>query len=160
DSRAIELSIGLRARASDGRSLAAIEQPELDASAIRSAPHNAVKRIDLADKMALGQAANSRVARHLADGGGVMCQPQRPSAHARRCGCRLGPGVPATDDNDIEFRHGSNLSAAGFGVKAAAMFHVKHRWHSRQIEFDVSRETSPNGECDVSRETSIYRKLD
>ena len=49
----IELPVGLRARALDGRPLAAIEDAELDAGCIGGARHHAVQRIDLANQMAL-----------------------------------------------------------------------------------------------------------
>src|SRR6185295_10871518 len=50
DRPTIELSIGLGARSTDCRSLAAIEDAELDAGAIRGAPHDPVQGVDLADQ--------------------------------------------------------------------------------------------------------------
>ena len=64
---AVELAIGLGARAADGRALGEIEHAELDAGAVDGAAHHAVQRIDLAHQMALAQAADGRIARHLAD---------------------------------------------------------------------------------------------
>ena len=50
-------TIGLRARPADGRALAAVEDTELDAGPIRHAAHQAVQRIDFADKVTLAQPA-------------------------------------------------------------------------------------------------------
>jgi hypothetical protein len=54
-------------------------------------------------------AANCRIAGHLADPGGVMGQQQRAGTHpGGRCS-RLGPGVPAPDNNDIPVLHGGEI---------------------------------------------------
>ena len=57
---AIELAIGLRARAAHGRALAQVEHAELDAGAVDGAAHDAVERIDLAHQVALAQPADRR----------------------------------------------------------------------------------------------------
>ncbi len=64
---AVELAVGLGAGAAHGRALGAVEHAELDSGAVDGATHHAVQRIDLADQVALGQPADRRVARHLAD---------------------------------------------------------------------------------------------
>ena len=66
---AVELAVGLGARALHRRALGAVEQAELDAGRIGDPAHQAVQRIDLAHQMALAEPADGRVAGHLADGG-------------------------------------------------------------------------------------------
>ncbi len=46
---AIELAVRLGARAANGRSLLAVQQPKLDAGGIGDAPHQSVQRVDFAD---------------------------------------------------------------------------------------------------------------
>ena len=65
---AVELAVGLGARALHGRALGAVEQPELDAGRVGHPAHQAVERIDLAHQVALAEPADGRVAGHLADG--------------------------------------------------------------------------------------------
>ncbi len=52
--------------------LARIEHAELDTRGVRVQPHHASERIDLAHHVALGQPADGGVARHLADGVGIL----------------------------------------------------------------------------------------
>jgi hypothetical protein len=116
--RRIELSIGLRPRASHRRSLASVEHPELNAAKIGDAAHQSVERINLAHQMTLAQTANRGVATHCADRRGRMRDKCRRRAQARCGGRRFGPGVAAADNNDIIGNHellpvqaGSTLSA-------------------------------------------------
>lgn len=54
----------MRARPLNRRSLAAIEQAELDARGISKPTHYAIKRIHLTNQMAFAQTADSRIAGH------------------------------------------------------------------------------------------------
>ena len=90
---AVELAVGLGARALHGRALGAVEQAELDAGGVGDAAHEAVERIDLAHQVALAEPADGRVAGHLADGReGVRderrarrpCAQPRPRPRSRR----------------------------------------------------------------------------
>ena len=63
----VELAVGLRARGPYCRTLAGIEGAELDAGSIRGARHDAAQRIDLADQVALADAADGRIAAHLTE---------------------------------------------------------------------------------------------
>jgi hypothetical protein len=83
---AIKLPVRLAAWPAHGRSLAAVEEPELDTRGVRDAPHEAVKGVDLADKVALAKSSDGRVARHLADGLELMGKKERlcPKARGRR----------------------------------------------------------------------------
>ena len=70
-------------------------------AAIGRAPHHAVERVDLADQMALAEAADGRVAGHLADGLGLVGQQRRARAAARGRRRRLAAGMAAADDDDV-----------------------------------------------------------
>jgi hypothetical protein len=67
DGLLVERAVGLGAGALDGRTLAAVQEAELDAGAVGRAAHDAVQRIDLAHQMALAQPADRRVAGHRPD---------------------------------------------------------------------------------------------
>jgi len=67
DGLPIEFAVGLRARAADRGTLAAVENAELNAGPIDGAAHDAVERVDLAHQVPLAEPADRRVARHLAD---------------------------------------------------------------------------------------------
>ncbi len=111
--RAVELAVGLGARAAHRRPLAAVEQAELDAGAVDGAAHHAVERVDLAHQMALGQPADRRVARHLADRRTFVGQQRRPRAEPGRGGRGLAAGMAAADHNDVIngacLRHGGGM---------------------------------------------------
>ena len=98
---AIELAVGLGARAAHGRALAPVQHPELDAAAIGRPRHHAVERIDLADEMALAEPADRRIAGHHADGLGLMRHQRRARAEPRRSGGGLDAGMAAADDDDV-----------------------------------------------------------
>ena len=69
---------------------------------IRDPAHQAVQRIDLADQMALAEAADRGIAGHRADGRKAMGHQRRPGAHARRRARGLAAGVAAADDDNVE----------------------------------------------------------
>jgi len=73
-----------------------------DAGLIGGARHEAVQGVDLAHQVALADAADGRVAAHLADGIQVVGEEQglRPQAGAGQG--RLATGVAAADDDDVE----------------------------------------------------------
>ena len=106
---AIELAVGLGARALHRRPLGAVEQAELDAGGVRHPPHQAVQRIDLAHQVALAEPADGRVARHLADGGEAVRDQRRARAHARGGRRRLAAGMAAAHHDDVEGVPGSLL---------------------------------------------------
>ena len=90
--RGIEFAVRLRPRSSDCRSLAAIQNPKLDAAAIGHPTHQAVQGIDLANQMTLAESSDRRIAGHRADGGELVghqrcLAPMRaapPRPHSRR----------------------------------------------------------------------------
>jgi hypothetical protein len=89
---AIELAVDLGARAAHGGTLGAVQHPKLDAGLVGHAAHDAVQGVDLTDQMALAQAADGRVAGHLADGLKLVGQQQ--GARARRAAA-LAASQPA-----------------------------------------------------------------
>ena len=62
----IEFPVGLSARALDRGALAAVENAKLDAREVGGARHHPVKRVNLAHQVAFAEAADGRVAGHLA----------------------------------------------------------------------------------------------
>ena len=63
--------------------------------------HQPVEGVDLAHQVALAQAADGRVAGHLADGLELVGEQQGARAEARRRGRGLAAGVPAADDDHV-----------------------------------------------------------
>ena len=74
---AVKLAIGLRAGRAHRRTLAPIQNAELDAGAIRGQRHGAAERVDFLDQVALADTADRRIAGHLPQGFDVMRQQQR-----------------------------------------------------------------------------------
>ncbi len=98
----VELAVGLGARALHGRALGAVEQAELDAGGVGHPAHQAVEGVDLAHQVALAEAADGRVARHLADGGEAVRDERRARPHARSRRRSLAAGMAAADHDDVE----------------------------------------------------------
>ena len=82
--------------------LAPVEDAELDAGLVRDAAHQPVERIDLADEMALAEAADRRIAGHGADRGEAMRDQRRARAQARGRRRGLAAGMAAAHHDDIE----------------------------------------------------------
>jgi hypothetical protein len=83
----------------------------MNAGGVGRARHRAAERIDLARQVALADAADRRVAAHLAQRFDVVRQEQRARAHARGREGGLGAGVTAADDDDLEvfgMEHGND----------------------------------------------------
>ena len=102
DRFAIELAIRLGPGTANRRPLGPVEHPELDAAAIRRPAHDAIERIDFPDEMALAEAADGRVAGHLANGRKLVGDERGLGPEPRRRRGRLGPGVTAANDDDVE----------------------------------------------------------
>ena len=69
---------------------------------IRGPGHDATQRVHFPRQMALADAADGRVAAHLAQGVQVVGQEQRARSDPRGRQGRLGSGVATTDDDAIE----------------------------------------------------------
>ena len=98
----VELPVGLRAGRAHRRPLARIERSKLDAGAISRERHRTAERVDFLDQMAFADAADRRIAAHLAERLDVMREQQRAGAHARGRQCRFGAGVSAADHDHVE----------------------------------------------------------
>ena len=103
---AIELAIRLGARAADGRALAAVKHPELNAGLVGNASHQTVQRIDLANEVALAKTADCRIAAHLANGGEPVGDERCRDSQACRCGRSFTAGVASSNDDDGIICHG------------------------------------------------------
>ena len=101
DRLAIERAVGLGAGRAHGRALARVQRAELDAGAVGGDRHRAAHGVDLAHEVALADAADRRVAAHLADGREALRHEQRARTHPGRREGRLGAGVAAADDDDV-----------------------------------------------------------
>jgi hypothetical protein len=122
---AVKRPIGLCAGTSDGRSLAAVENPELDAGPVGRPPHEAIQGIDLANEVALPQSADGRVAGHLTDRREPVGEKNRVGAESGRGGSRLRARMPSSDDNNVRSHDlGPYVSRETSGPQS--MFHVKH----------------------------------
>ena len=113
----------------DRRPLGAVQQPELDAGGIRQLPHHPAEGVDLVHQVALGRAADGRVARHAANGRGAAGDQARAAAHARGRHRRLDAGVSAANYDQIEHRF--RLPARDVTKQADLRRHRRHgsnRW--------------------------------
>src|SRR5262249_52291587 len=98
DRSLIENPIGLRASRPNRGTFARIERPKLDAGLVGRDRHCAAERVDLLHEMALADAADRRVARHLAERLDAVSEQQRLAAHPRAGKRSLGAGMTATND--------------------------------------------------------------
>ncbi len=105
--------VALGARAVHRRSLAPVEQAELDGRGVGEDPHRAAQGIDLADDLPLGHAADRRIAAHLADGIAVHGQERGSQPHPRGRQRGFQPGMAGSDDDHIEPVGISHVSASG-----------------------------------------------
>jgi len=96
--------VTLAARAVHRRALALVEHAELDARGVGHPAHEAAQGVDLADDLALGQAADGRVAAHGAGLGRVHGDQRHPAGGCQQVGRGpggLGPRVAATDHHHV-----------------------------------------------------------
>ncbi len=107
---AIELAVHLRSGPAHSRTLAPVEQAELDTGFVGNPAHQTIQSIDLAHEMTLAQPANGGIAAHLADGGEFVRDESRTGANSGSSSRCLAPGMPAADNYDIEFVHAGPIS--------------------------------------------------
>ena len=98
---AIELLVALGAGAPDGGAAGGVEQTELDADGIGDLAHDAAQGVDFADQVALGDAADGRIAAHLGDQVHIHGDEGGLEAHARRGHGGLAAGVSRAHDHHI-----------------------------------------------------------
>ena len=94
-------AVGLGPQRVYGRAFAAVEHAVLDAGRVGRPPHLAAQRIDLTHKVALGRAADGRVAGHVADRVQIdgKAQGTQPQARAGQRG--LDARVPRANDGNV-----------------------------------------------------------
>jgi hypothetical protein len=97
----VQIAIRLRPRPPDGRPLPSIKHPEVNARPVDASPHDAPQRVDLLHEVALPDAANRRVAGHLADRVRVLRHERGPRARSCCGGRGLAARVAAADDDDV-----------------------------------------------------------
>ena len=100
--RAVQNPVGLRSSGAHGRAFGAVEDAKLDARFVGGRRHRATHGVDLFDEMAFADAANRRVAAHLAERFDVVRQQQGSTSHARGSQRGLGSGMTATDHNHVK----------------------------------------------------------
>src|SRR4029450_7781029 len=79
-----------------------IQRPELNAGFIGGEGHRTAEGVDFLYEMPFADPANGRVTGHLAQRFDAMGQQQRGASHTGAREGGFGPGVAATDDDDIE----------------------------------------------------------
>jgi len=102
DFTGIAILVGLRPGPVHRRAARGVQHAELDAGRVDRPAHDPAERVDLADDLALGEPADRGVAGHRADFGGVHGDQRDGSAHPGRRPRGFGPGVPASDHDDVE----------------------------------------------------------
>ena len=131
---AIELLVALGSGAPDGGAAGSIEEAKLDAYGVGDLTHDSAERVDLADEVPLGDAANGGVAGHLGDQVEVHGNDGGLQAHAGGCHGCFATGVPGADYGDVEFfgkTHGfsilriSQSSCGGINQTAAGQAYKK-----------------------------------
>ena len=98
--------VGLAAGCPYGRTLGGVQRAPLDAGKIRGLRHRAAECVDFPDQMALADAADGRVAAHLADGFDAVREQQGECTGASRGESGFGAGVAAADHDDVVGIHG------------------------------------------------------
>ena len=102
DRRAIEDAVGLGAGGAHCGPLAAVEGAPLDPGCVSGQRHRPAERVDLFHQMTLADAADRRVAAHLAERLDAVRHQQRAATHARSGERGLGAGMAATHHDDLE----------------------------------------------------------
>ena len=91
---AVQLAVGLGARAAHRRPLAAVQHAELDAGPVDRPPHDAVERVDLAHQMAFRETPDRRVARHFSNRRARMRQQCRARPSRAAAAAASHPACP------------------------------------------------------------------
>ena len=78
-----------------------MQHAELDAGFVGDEAHQAAEGVDLADDLALAEAADGGVAGHAAEGGAVVGDEDRARTKIRRRPGGFRAGVSAADDQDV-----------------------------------------------------------
>ena len=90
-----------RATRTNGGTFASVEEAELDSGRIDREAHLAAERVDLADEMALADAADRGIAGHLADMIEVEREHQRARAHPSGSERGFDTGMAGANHDDV-----------------------------------------------------------
>jgi hypothetical protein len=102
DRSLVQHAVGLCARRPHCGTFARVQDPELNTATIGRQRHRAAECVDFLDQMTFADAADRRVAGHLAECFDIVCQQQRFAAEPSGSQTRLGAGMAAADHDDIE----------------------------------------------------------
>ncbi len=117
---AVAALVGLGPGRAHRRALRRVEPAELDAGGVDDLGHRAAERVDLLDQVALGHAADRRVARHLRDQLERAGQDQRARAQPRGGQRGLAAGVAGADDDHVVgvgVREGHAITRSGWRTR-------------------------------------------
>jgi hypothetical protein len=117
--RAIGGLVGLGAARAHGRSLARVEEAELDSGLVDREGHLAAQRVDLAHQMALADPADRRITRHLADMVEIERQHQGRNAHPGRGQGGFDTCMAGADHDYARFHSGQVHSGPDYGAHGA-----------------------------------------
>ena len=98
---AVQAAIDLGAGPADGGALGSVQKPVLDGGLVGDAAHQTVQGVDLANEVALSEAADGRIAAHLADRLELMGEQQGARAGAPGGMGRLAASMAAADHDHI-----------------------------------------------------------
>jgi hypothetical protein len=105
DALLIHSLVTLRSWAPHRRAARPVESFELNSGAVRGPSLEAAEGIDLGHQVALADATDSRIARHLRDRSAIEGHQRYCRPHAGNRGGGFTARMPGTHDHDIESRH-------------------------------------------------------
>src|SRR5579884_957048 len=98
--RAICRFVRLRSQSAHRRSLRFVQEARVHRTPVDDARHLAAERVDFADQLPFGAAADRRVARERTDTFGIAGYEHRRHAEARRSEGRFNARMTAADNNN------------------------------------------------------------
>ena len=99
----VQHAVGLGPGRTHCGALAGVENPELDAALVGGQRHGTAHGVDLLDQMPLADAADRRVAAHLAQRLNVVGEQQSLAAHAGRSQGGFGARMAPANHDDVKF---------------------------------------------------------
>ena len=109
----VQLPVRLRTGGADGRALARIQGAELDAGPVDRSRHGAAQSVNFPRQVSLADAADGRIAAHLAERSDVLGDEKGAGARARGSERRFRAGVSTAYDDDIKARVGCHSQYPG-----------------------------------------------
>ena len=101
----IQRPISLKARTLNCRTLASVEQPELNSGTVSGSGHDAIERVDLANEMPLAQASNRRITGHHANPVSAHGYKRDGYSEPGRRISGLNSGMTGAHNNDVIVFH-------------------------------------------------------